>query len=300
MTRLLAALAAAWSVAASQGAYPVDEGTSGLLRKQFERRLDMIASSIDGVMGYAIVDLTSNDRFERYAGATFPTASTIKIAVLYELFRQAGERRLSLDAPIRLDPAKAVGGTGVLFELSSVTMSLLDYATLMIVLSDNTATNMVIEAVGMDRVNARMQAIGAGDIRLRRRMMDLDAAAAGNENVASPAALARLLTAIYRNEGLSAASHEGLQSILRKAKSSAMLRALPPGVSVASKPGELGGVRVDAGIVELEWRPYVFVAMTSWLARDLDGERAIEDLSRASFEYFRRLDVSSEHGRAVR
>jgi beta-lactamase class A len=274
--------------------------TSQPLRQKFVDRLEGIASGLDGVMGYAIVDLATGDRFERHATRPLPTASTIKLAILYELFRQAEAGQIALDTPRPFDREKAVGGSGVLFELSNVTMTLRDYATLMVVLSDNSATNIVIDAVGMDRVNERMKGLGIAEVRLRRRMMDLDAARQGRENVASPAGIARLLELMRAGEGLSPASRDSMIGVLQKGKSSAMLRGIPSGVKVASKPGDLDGVRVDAGIVEVPGRPYIFVAMTSWLGPREDGERAIEQASRAAYEYFSRLATSSEYGRVVR
>lgn len=271
-----------------------------ILRTQLTATLERIAADLDGVMGYTIVDLTSGDRIERLGTHVFPTASSIKLAILYELFRQADEGRVKLDAPIAWDPKRAVEGSGVLFELTNPALNLRDHATLMVVLSDNTATNVVIDAVGMDRVNARMQALGAGDIRLRRRMMDLDAAKQGNENVATPAGLARLLIAIEKGEGLSASSRDAVLAILKKSKTSPMLRGLPPGVAAATKPGELDGVRADAGVVYVTGRPFVFVAMTSWLGDDGEGERAIERASRAVYRYMNRLAISSEFGRGLR
>ncbi len=281
------------------GAQPASPG-AGVLRQRLIERLDTIAAGLDGVMGYTLIDLTTADRIERLPTHVFPTASSIKLAILYELFKQAEEGRVQIDAPRPWDAKRAVGGSGVLFELSNPTLNLRDYATLMVVLSDNTATNVVIDAVGMDRVNARMQALGVGDIRLRRRMIDLEAARKGNENVATTAALARLLAAIDKGEGLAPASRDAMLQILKKGKSSPMLRGIPSGVTVASKPGDLDAVRADAGIVYVPGRPYVFVAMTSWLQKDDDGERAIEEASRAAYQYFERLATASEYGRRIR
>lgn len=289
---LLAIFAAAGSAQPQNGA--------GLLRRQLSDRLESIASRLDGVMGYSVVDLTSGSRIERLATEAFPTASSIKLAILYELFKQSEEGSVKLDAPIAWDRGRAVGGSGILFELSSPTLSLRDYATLMVVLSDNTATNVIIDVVGMDRVNARMQALGLGEVRLRRKMMDFAAAKSGRENVATPAALAGLLAIINEGRGLSGASRDAMLAILQKGKSSPMLRGIPAGVRVASKPGDLDGVRADAGVVYIEGRPYIFVAMASWLQRDEDGERAIEELSRATYQYFERLAASSEYGRKLR
>jgi beta-lactamase class A len=284
----------------ASASYAQPQAATPAVRQQLADRLERIAAGIDGVAGYTVIDLTNGDRLERLPAQAFPTASSIKLAILYELFKQADEGRVKLDATIPWDRTQAVGGSGVLFELSNPGLALRDYATLMIVLSDNTATNVVIERIGMEAVNARMRTLGAPEIQLRRRMMDLQAAQDGRENVATPGALARLLAAIHKGEGLAPASRDALVATLRKGKSSAMLRGIPAGVPVASKPGDLDGVRADAGIVYLPVRPYVFVAMTSWLQKDEEGERAIEDLSRAAFEYFSRVAASSEYGRRIR
>ena len=83
-------------------------------KQKFAHRAEEIASRLDGVMAYTIVDLTSGDRFDASRDATFPTASTIKLAIVYELFKQAEEGSVRLDETMVLDRAKAVGGTGVL------------------------------------------------------------------------------------------------------------------------------------------------------------------------------------------
>lgn len=279
--------------------HPQSQGADAL-REQVARRMEDIAGRLDGSVGYVVIDLTSGERIERQAARTFPTASSIKPAILYELFKQSEEGRVSLDRQIPWDPKRVVGGSGVLFELSNPLLSLRDYAILMIVLSDNTATNVLIDEVGMDRVNARMQSLGLGDIRLGRKMMDLNAVKEGRENLATPAALAGLYSVIREGKGLSKASRDAMLAILEKGKSSPMLRGIPTGVTVASKPGDLDGVRADGGIVYVEGRPYVLVVMTSWLQNDGDGERAIEDLSRTAYQYFDRMARSSEYGRKVR
>jgi beta-lactamase class A len=110
-----------------------------ILRDRLETRLQQIAEALDGVMGYAVVDLTSQERFGRLEQEVFPTASTIKLAILYELFVRADGDRLALDEPRPLQRAHIVGGSGVVRELTSPVLSLRDHATLMVVLSDNTS-----------------------------------------------------------------------------------------------------------------------------------------------------------------
>ena len=270
------------------------------LRDKTQKQLTEIAERLDGVMGFVIVDLQSGERFERLPSETFPLASTIKLAILYELFKQADEGRLKLDEVRPLDRSHAVGGSGILFHLTAPAMSLRDYAVLMVVLSDNTATNLLIDAVAMESVNRRMSALGLNGLRLRRRMIDITAALRGDENVGSPADLARLLGIIYRSEGLSKASSDELIAILKKAKPSALRDGVPSSVPVANKTGTLEGVAADAGIVYLAGHPYVFVATTTYLRSNAAGEAAIRSSSQAAFDYFNRIAKSSEYGRIVR
>ncbi|MGH9331751.1 MAG: serine hydrolase [Vicinamibacterales bacterium] len=291
----------AWLVLGASCAVTVlASNTHAELKTAFAKQLEAMAAGVDGVVGYAVVDLTSGDRFERHATASFPTASTIKLAILYELFKQADEGRVTLDDVKPLDKRHVVGGAGTLQQLTAPALSLRDHAILMILQSDNTATNVVIGAVDMDAITSRMAALGLGATKLRRRMMDLDAARQGRENVSSPADIARLLAILDRGEGLSKASRDAAIDILKRRKSTPLTRGLPPNVEAASKPGDLDGVRVDAGIVYVPGRPYVFVMMGSWLADDTAGERAITDASRAAHRYFDRLASSNEAGRRVR
>lgn len=300
LTLALCACVPAWTAPPSIAASTAQEAKASALWKALERQLEAEAASVDGVVGYTLVDLTSGDRLGRLEHEVFPTASTIKIAILYELFKQVDEGKIRLDEPRTLDRRHAVGGSGILNELTAPTLSVHDYATLMIVLSDNTATNVLIDAVGMQNVNSRMSALGLRQTRLRRRMIDMEAARRGDENVSTPAEIARLLEIVHRGEGLGTASQQALLAVLKKSKSSALRRSVPPRVEVANKPGGLEGVAVDAGIVYLEARPYIFSMMTTFLKENGAGDAAIERASRRAFDYFNRLALSSEYGRRIR
>jgi len=260
------------------------------LRAKFEKRVQEISSRVDGVVGYSIVDLTSSERTGHLDGATFPTASAIKLAIVYELFKQAEEKRIDLDEKITLDRRQAVGGTGVLVEMGTPTLSIRDYAVLMVTLSDNTATNVLIDRLGMDRIAARMQGLGLNGTKLRRHMMDTAAARRGDENVSTPDELARLLRSM--NETMPDAI-----ALLKKPKENRLRKGLPQGVASADKSGELEGVRVDAGVVYAKNRPYVLCVMTTFLKDEAEGERAIEEISRVAYEYFSRLGAGGVLGR---
>jgi beta-lactamase class A len=288
---------AAWAVqgvapgAREQAASGSHPDAASALGAKFERRLADLAAGVDGVVAYEALDLTSGQRFAHLERAVLPTASTIKLAVVYELFKQVEERKVQLQEPIVLDRSKAVGGTGVLMHLGTPTLSVRDYATLMVTLSDNTATNVLIDRLGMESIGRRMQALGLADTKLRRRMMDLDAARRGDENVSTPDDLVRLLQALQ--------TIPDAIDLLQKPKESRLRRGLPAGVAAADKPGELEGVRVDAGIVFARNRPYILAVMTTFLKSEIAGERAIEEMSRATYDYFSRLGAGSALGRRI-
>jgi beta-lactamase class A len=290
------AIAPAPAVTLSAQALPP---TAADLKSRFERRVQDIAARVDGVVGYDVLDLTSGERIGRLEREVFPTASTIKLAIVYELFRQADERRVRLEDSLMLDRKKAVGGSGVLFELGTPTLSIRDYATLMVTLSDNTAANVLIDLVGMDDVTRRMAGLGLGATKLRRHMMDVAAARRGEENVSTPADIVRLLQIIDKGEGLSPAGRDAAIALLKKSKDNRLRKGLPPGVETADKSGELEGVRVDAGIVFARNRPYVLCVMTTYLKSEEEGERAIVDISKAAYEYFSRLGEGGAYGRRI-
>jgi beta-lactamase class A len=284
-------LVATASLAAQSGPLQQD------LRSQLQARLEGIASRLDGVLGFVVVDLTSQERIAaRLQTQQFPTASTIKLSILYELLKQAEEGTLSLNKPAALDRAQVVGGSGVLQHLSGPIVSLLDHAALMMIVSDNTATNILIDTVGMTKVNERTKAMGMPDILLRRKMIDAAAVKRGDENVASPASLAKSVEVLWRGQGLKKESRDSAMQILYKV-GGAIRAAVPARVRVASKTGTLEGVRAEAAVVELERRPFALAAMTTYLRNDQDGERAIRDVADAAFSYFERLAEGGAYGR---
>ena len=118
----------------------------------------------------------------------------------------------------------------------------------------------------------------------------------GDENVASPGSLARVAELLWKGDGLKADSRDAARKMLHEVPGQ-IRDAVPPAVLVASKTGTLDAVRAEAAIVELPGRPFALAVMTTYLARDLDGERAIHDIAAAAFSYFDRLASSGAYGR---
>ncbi len=255
---------------------------------------------LDGVLGVSVRDIATGTVLEIRGAEAFPTASSIKVAVLYELFRQADEGKLDL-SEITRPPLPRVRGGGILQELSGqVSLTWRDLAVLMIGWSDNEAANRLIDKVGMDAVGRRMSALSLPGVRLRRRMMDLEAARRGNENVATPGELRRLMETLQDGVGLSATRAADLRQVAGTAESYSSFRAaLPEGTKAITKSGELEGVRCEVAYVDLRGRPYSAAIMTKYLRRDADGLAAIREVSAILFDTFDRLARSSEHGRII-
>jgi beta-lactamase class A len=277
-----------------------------VLWERLRVRFENVERSLDGVLGVAVKDLEKGMTIEIRPREVFPTASLIKVAVLYELYRQAEEGRIDL-AEVTQPRVPRVRGGGVLQDLGDrVSLTLRDLAVLMIGWSDNEATNLLIGRVEMDAVNRRLEGMGLGSTRLRRHMMDLAAARRGDENLGTPADFTRLMEQIHRGTGLSPSRAQDLLAVLSTEKRSTVhvppspFRApLPEGLTLADKAGELDGVRAVAALVLVPGRPYVVTIMTAYLKREAEGEAAIGDLSAALYETFDRLARTSEHGRII-
>jgi beta-lactamase class A len=249
----------------------------------------------------AIEDLNTGDQYFLRESEVFAQASSIKIAVLAELYLQAQQGKLKLTDLYTVQSSDLVPDSDLMGGLTpGVTrVTLRDLATMMVAVSDNSATNVLIDRVGMEKVNAMLDSLDLAHTRLRRKMMDLDAAKRGRENIATPREMMMLLAAINRGKLLNQESTADFFKVLATNKDSWIPRDLPAEVKIANKPGSLEGVRNDSGIVFVEGRPYVICVMTALLANERDGEEAISKVSLAAWKMFDRLGRASEYGRVV-
>jgi beta-lactamase class A len=310
MKQLALAVALALSSAAlgqqNPETVPPDTG-SDLLWKKLETRVGAIADQLDGVMGVAILDLTDGRTLLRNADRVFPTASSIKIAILLELYRQDQEARAGVKGKARLedvytfDPKDLVEGSPIMAGLTpGVTrVTNRDLAQFMVAVSDNAATNVLIDRVGKNNVNATLRRLGLSKTMLRRKMMDIAAARRGEENVSTPQEMVRLLEALYKGKALDKqATAEFIQQLSTK-KDSYIPRHLPDNVQVANKPGELEAVRNDCGIVFAPNRPFAISVMTAYDRDEKAAERAISEIALEAYRYFEMRGKTSEYGRIL-
>ena len=302
MKRLLCfALFLSACVAHTASAQTPSSGKQKVLWQKLESTIEEVDQHLDGVMGVAIEDLTTGDHFFLREDEVFAQASSIKITVLANLYLQAQQGKLKLTDLYTVQSSDLVPDSDIMGGLTpGVTrLTLCDLATMMVAVSDNSATNVLIDRVGMTNVNAMLDSLGLTHTRLRRKMMDLQAAKEGRENISTPREMMTLLDAIYHGKLLSKESTDDFFKVLSTNKDSWIPRDLPAGFKIANKPGSLEAVRNDSGIVFVEGRPYAICVMTSFLRDERDGEEAISKVSLAAWRMFDRLSRSSEYGRVV-
>ena len=272
-----------------------------LLWQKLDATIHDVDRNLDGVMGVAVQDLTSGQTLFLQPDEVFAQASSIKIAVLAELYLQVQHGQLMLTDLYTVQKSDLVPDSDIMYGLTpGVTkITLRDLATMMVAVSDNSATNVLIDRVGMDNVNALLGSLGLSHTRLRRKMMDLKAAAEGRENISTPREMMTLLDQLYRGKVLNQEMTGDFFTMLSTHKDSWIPRDLPEGLKIADKPGSLEAVRNDSGVIFVENRPYILCVMTAYLRNERDGEEAISKISLATYRMFDRMARATEFGRVI-
>ena len=224
------------------------------------------AAAISGAsgmqVGVAIVDLASGARGGYLADEPMVSASMIKLAIAYAFLEQVAAGNYSLDGYYTLQPSDIVGGTGTLSGYGAgAQVTYGEILNKMISVSDNTGANVLIDAVGMDAVNATARKLELSATQLNRYMMDTDAIAAGVENYTSANDVAALLEMAYNGSFVSPEySSVVVEALEQQQDYGGIMAGLPADVTFAHKTGTLSTVRHDGGIVECE-RPFVLVTL---------------------------------------
>ena len=270
-----------------------------ILRAKLARELTRIADRFDGVLGVQIIDLADGATVGVNEQLVFPQGSAIKVPILLELFRQAEARPALLKTRTTITAATRTDGSGVIGSFSDGGSALAneDLATLMIVLSDNGATNILIDIVGMDSVNRTLERLGFQRTRLQRKMIRPAASARGEENLSTPAEAAALMARFARCDlPVSRAACDRMRRILEIPKDEPVRSVIPDSIPVASKPGNIEGVSTTWALVDLPDRPFVLTVMTNYG----DGSAAaIRDIATVAYAHFTRLARSTPYGARV-
>jgi beta-lactamase class A len=213
----------------------------------FKGKVSLFAKNLDTGESY---DLGGDNRVR--------TASTIKVPVMVEAFARVAEGKVKWGDEVVLTKAKKVQGSGVLQELSDgLRLTLRDAVNLMIVVSDNTATNLALEVLTTDSVNARMDSLGLNQTRLLRKVGSGGTSKAGEDlalkpyglGVTTPREMVALVEKIERGEVVSAAASKEMMELLKRQQFHEGIGRALKGVVIASKPGALDRLRSDVGII---------------------------------------------------
>lgn len=210
------------------------------------------AERMGGVVGVAVFD-AQGERYARNGDRRFRAASTIKAPIMVAAYRQVERGAIAFDSTYRLREEDHVPGSGVLSHLNSgLELTLADLLSLMIAASDNTATNLVIDQIGLDAVNATMQSLGMKNSVMGRRILGRLPAPGDPENWATPRDFARAIQAIVAGE---AASPQSCEAMLATLEQQGEIRRISRFLSQApelrwgAKPGDLPGFINDVGFV---------------------------------------------------
>ena len=218
------------------------------------RQLRRLTPAAEGVFGFWIKGLASELQVSLRADEAFPAASVIKLPILLAALEKVRIGATSLDATLRLTSWHKTGGAGIFQHFhDGLEVSLADACLAMIALSDNTATNLVIDVAEIGGVNSLLDGAGCRRTRLHRYFGKPDMPGPMGPSQAVPQEIGRLLELLWRRELLTPELCDTALLMLRRQTHRALIpRLLPQGTAVAHKTGSLDGVRHDVGLF---WPP---------------------------------------------
>lgn len=287
-----------------------------ITQQRFTEAMDTFFTDLGGPVGVMVDHLDIELKLEYNAGDLYPTASVLKTPLLYELYRQAEEGKIDLTERVTLSHSNRVPGSGVLQDLDEgLQPTIRDLAELMIIVSDNWATDLVYERIGKASVAARMREIGLDNTHipltiremflliaeqdpadtsldyasLRQALKDSDPGPDNlglsddtRNNVSSPRDMAKLARLIHEGHGLSDQSREGMIKILKDQNFNTIIPGRLPmdeKIETAHKTGSLRGIKADAGMV---YSPKVNYCIAFMSKGQIDSAETTDRMARAS------------------
>jgi len=247
---LAGVIACAASAGGRQGALQpqIVRADTAALRK----KLDSIADAHHGVVGYSVIDLETGARVSRRGDETFPTASLIKVAILVTVYDLVAKGQLSLDDPLTVLKIDQVPGSGIIqFLHNGTVLTVHDAAWLMSTISDNTATNLLLDRIIIRRVWAKMDSLGLQHTRvhsksfLRNSSVAMDSSVKYGLGVTTPNEMAHLFELMARGKAVNPAADSAMLDILEHNTTDFMLQRYAEGARAAHKDGETDAVRTE-------------------------------------------------------
>lgn len=227
-------------------------------------------------------------RIEINSEGRFSSASLIKIPILIECFRQSEKGTIDLQQPIQIASVEKVGGAGVLQALSrDLELKVIDVMTLMIIVSDNLATNLLINLIGMDQINQGMRELNLQHTELNRKMMDFTALKYGMDNYTTAFDMLTCLKEIGQNRILSNGSASKVKEIMENQQFNNKLsdQIDLDLFKVANKTGELLGIEHDCAIIQYEKKSVYAAVLIDQLRVSKDGRQTLSSIGQLISQY---------------
>lgn len=266
-----------------------------------EARIAPLAKAHKGTVAVAVKHLTTGEEFYLKADEVLPTASLIKLPIMVEAYWQRDEDKVKFDKTLTLTKGDKVQGSGILTSHFSdgATFPLRDAVRLMIVYSDNTATNMVLDQIGIPSTNARMEKLGFKNTKINAKVFkgkdtSIDPERTKKYGLGSTTAkeMVGLLELIHAGKVVSADACKEMLGHLEKCDDKEMfLRFLPEGTKVAHKTGAVSNARTEAGILHLKSGPVALCVLTNenddkrW-TKDNAAELLLANIAKEVAEHF--------------
>jgi beta-lactamase class A len=261
-----------------------------------------------GTVTVAVKDLTTGESFAYHAADPMPTASLIKFPVMVETYRQAEAREVDLGKTLTLTKADKVPGSGVLtYHFSDgATFPLVDAVHLMIAFSDNTATNMVLDQIGLKSTAETMERMGYPNTKIHSKSFRRDTSVFPERSKqfglgsTTAAEMVRLCEEVWNKKVVSPSACEAMLKHLRACDDKDKFpRFLPQGTKLAFKTGSVDEIRTAAGVIECDRGPVALCVMTKdnedkRYHPDNAGNRLCADVARAVFDHFRAAEKGKD------
>jgi beta-lactamase class A len=253
--------AASWLLCAVTAAAQTPKSFARADTSALRRTLDAIATAHHGVLGYTISNLDTGERLSLRGDETFPTASLVKVPILVTLYDLAEQKQLSLDDPLTVLKIDQVPGSGVLqFMHPGMMLSVHDAAALMIILSDNTATNLILDKIAIRRVWQKMESLGLphtkvhSKVYLRLASVAMDSSVKYGLGVSTPNEMARLFELLAHGKAVSASADSSMLDILANNADAELMQRTIEGLAVPHKTGATDSVRTECALFRLQSR----------------------------------------------
>jgi beta-lactamase class A len=251
--------------------------------------LEKAARAYNGRVGIYIKDLETGKTWNYGADAIFPSASLIKLPIMAAVFEKMKLGAITLDTQIKLTRRERVGGSGSLkWVREGTSLSVMEIIYKMITESDNTATKMLIDHVGMPYLAGAFKELGLEHTNITPEGMSLSSGRVPRENYTTAREMASLLERIYAGELVSKESSEFMLDVLKHTKSRSRLRkGLPLGWEIGHKTGLLRKSCHDVGIVFSPRGDYVIAVLTSQAPNYTTAKNFISKVAKLTYKYYK-------------